>query len=136
MTDTLSPEERSKHMSLIRSKNTHLELRVRRLIYSMGFRYRLHRRDLPGKPDLVFSPRKKIIFINGCFFHHHKGCSLARLPKSRKNYWIPKLKANAERDTRNVAALRKIGWRVMCVWECQLKTPQTLILRVKSFLNA
>lgn len=136
MTDILTPPQRSQRMSLIRSKNTRLERQVRRLIHSMGFRYRLHRSDLPGKPDLVFEWRKKVIFVHGCFFHRHKGCPLARLPKSRTEYWIPKLEGNAKRDARNAAALRSLGWRIMLVWECQLRNERVLASRAQRFLKS
>lgn len=135
MVDTLTPAQRSLRMSLIRSKNTKVERRVCKLINAMGYRYQSHKRDLPGKPDLVFARRKKIIFIHGCFFHRHNDCSLARLPKSRKNYWIPKLAGNVKRDVRNVTALRSLGWKVLSVWECQLKNEQALASRVRRFLK-
>jgi DNA mismatch endonuclease, patch repair protein len=135
MTDILTPTQRSQRMSLIRGKNTRLERRVRTLIHSMGFRYRLHRYDLPGKPDLVFARQKKVIFVHGCFFHRHKGCSLARLPKSRTEYWIPKLEGNAKRDARNAAVLKSLGWQIMLVWECQIKNEHVLGLRVQKFLS-
>ena len=136
MTDTLSQKERSKRMSLIQSKDTQLELRIRKLIHSMGFRYRLHRSDLPGKPDLVFGQKKKIIFINGCFFHHHAGCSRAALPKSRRGYWVPKLQENARRDRYNLKALRLLGWKILTIWECQSKDKSYLSATILKFLAA
>jgi DNA mismatch endonuclease (patch repair protein) len=134
--DTLSAEQRSARMALVRAKNTKPELRVRRLVHHLGFRYRLHRRDLPGKPDLVFSARKRIIFVHGCFWHRHKKCALARMPRSRELFWRTKLEGNALRDKRNNLALRKLGWAVITIWECQLSDVVLLTTRIRRFLNA
>lgn len=134
--DTLTPAERSARMALVRAKDTKPELLVRRLVHGMGYRYRLHRRDLPGTPDLVFPGRSKVIFIHGCFWHRHAGCALARLPKSRGDFWLPKLTANAERDARNVRALRQLGWSVLTIWECQLGDTAKLANRIRRFLDA
>ena len=117
--DTLTPEERSERMSRVRSKDTAIELRVRSLVHSLGYRYRLHRRDLPGTPDLVFPSRKKVIFVHGCFWHLHRKCRQYRLPRTKKSFWIPKLQANKERDKRNLAKLRSLGWRSLIIWECE-----------------
>ena len=135
--DTLSPRERSARMALIRGKNTKPELVVRRLVHSLGYRYRLHRRDLPGTPDLVFPSRGKEIFVHGCFWHRHRAasCPLARLPKSRPEFWTSKLEANAKRDTRSVRELRRMGWQVMTIWECQLRGAR-LVDRIRGFLDA
>lgn len=122
-------------MSRVRSKNTAVELRVRRLVYGMGYRYRLHRRDLPGKPDLVFSGRRAVVFVHGCFWHRHEGCVLARLPKSREDFWAPKLEGNRERDARNIALLESAGWRVLVVWECETKDREVLAVRLQRFLD-
>lgn len=135
MTDTLSPSERSLRMSLVRSANTGPEMAVRRIVHGMGYRYRLHCQDLPGKPDLVFRPRRSVIFVHGCFWHRHEGCALARLPKSRVEFWTDKLEANRERDARSVAALKKAGWRVCVVWECELKNKEKLAQRLRRFLD-
>jgi len=123
MTDTLDPKSRSERMSRIRSKDSKPELIVRRLVHAMGFRYRLHRKDVPGKPDLVFGSRKKVIFVHGCFWHRHddSSCKLARLPKSRLDFWLPKLERNAERDAENNARLEALGWDEMVVWECEVR---------------
>lgn len=134
--DTLAPGQRSARMALIRGKDTKPELLVRRLVHSLGYRYRLHRRDLPGTPDLVFPRHAKVIFVHGCFWHRHKGCALARLPKSRGEFWLPKLEGNAERDTRNNRALRQLGWGMMTIWECQLRNTAKLTDRIRRFLNA
>ncbi|MFN0318468.1 MAG: very short patch repair endonuclease [Burkholderiales bacterium] len=134
--DTLKPRQRSERMALVRAKNTKPELQVRRLVYRLGYRYRLHRRDLPGTPDLVFSGRGKVILVHGCFWHRHKDCSLARLPKSRGKFWLPKLESNAQRDSRNIRALRALGWGVMTIWECQLRNATRLTSRIRRFLDA
>lgn len=124
-------------MRRIRSRGTELELAVRRLVHSMGYRYRLHRNDLPGCPDLAFSRRKKVIFVHGCFWHQHKdpNCKIARVPKSRPEYWLPKLQRNVERDALHQIRLRKMGWDVLVVWECQTKDRQILADRIKDFLD-
>lgn len=101
----------------------------------MGYRYRLHERQLPGKPDLVFSRRRMAIFVHGCFWHRHPECKLARLPKSRRDFWIPKLEGNRERDLRNQKELRNLGWAVHIVWECEVRDTETLRKRLKSFLG-
>lgn len=134
--DTLTPAERSARMALVRAKDTKPELLVRRLVHGMGYRYRLHRRDLPGTPDLVFPGRSKVIFIHGCFWHRHARCALARLPKSRGDFWLPKLTANAERDERNVRALRRLGWSALTIWECQLGDTAKLSSRIRRFIDA
>jgi DNA mismatch endonuclease (patch repair protein) len=109
---------------------------VRKLTHGLGYRYRLHRRDLPGQPDLVFPSRHKVIFVHGCFWHRHKGCALARMPKSRQDFWLEKLEGNAKRDGRNERALRLNGWGVMTVWECQLSDRDRLTTRIRRFLDA
>ena len=121
MADTLSQTERSERMSRIRGKNSVAEMRLRRLIHGMGFRYRLHVKTLPGTPDLVFPSRKAVIFMHGCFWHRHQDCRLARMPKSRVAFWREKLEANKQRDEENVRRLNEMGWRVLVVWECQMK---------------
>jgi DNA mismatch endonuclease (patch repair protein) len=122
LTDTLSPEGRSECMSRVRGKDTKPEIKVRRFLHAAGLRYRLHAADLPGKPDLVFPSRRIALFVHGCFWHRHDDpdCRLARMPKSRLDFWEPKLRANVERDARNADALADAGWRVMVVWECAL----------------
>jgi DNA mismatch endonuclease, patch repair protein len=112
------------------------EMTVRRLVHSLGFRYRLHRKDLPGKPDLVFGPRKKAIFVNGCFWHQHSdpNCVDGRLPKSRTEYWDVKLAKNVERDRQNRSALEAAGWEVFTVWECETKRPG-LVDKLSHFLS-
>lgn len=135
MIDTLSPSDRSARMALIRHTHTKPELLVRRLLHRLGYRYRLHRRDLPGTPDLVFPSRRTVLFVHGCFWHRHVDCALARLPKSRLEFWAPKLQANKERDARKIEALKAAGWRVGVVWECQLRDRDTLARRLRAFLD-
>ncbi len=137
VTDTLTPAERSKRMSLVRSKDTKPELTVRSLIHRLGFRYRLHCKGLPGKPDLVFTARRKVIFVHGCFWHRHpsRRCPLARLPKSRLEFWLPKLEQNRVRDKKKQAELRRLGWRMLVIWECELRDLNKLTSRIIDFLD-
>lgn len=136
--DSLSPTERSERMSRVRSRDTKPELLVRRVAHRLGYRYRLHVSGLPGKPDLVFASRHKIIFIHGCFWHRHPDpeCKLARLPKSRHDFWLPKLNGNRTRDQRVVMALTDEGWGVLEVWECQCKRAEHLENMIRDFLDA
>ncbi len=124
-------------MAAIQSKDTKPELIVRRLVHSLGFRYRLHARDLPGKPDLVFRPRRKVIFVHGCFWHLHpdENCLDARKPKSNKSYWGPKLTRNTQRDAEHITVLRARGWRVLVIWECETKKSAHLTKRLIRFLG-
>lgn len=132
--DTLSVAERSEIMSRVRSKDTVPEMLVRRTVFSLGYRYRLHDRTLPGCPDLVFRGREKVIFVHGCFWHRHSGCPKARVPKSRTDFWLQKLEGNKKRDDKNVRRLRRQGWKVLTIWECQLGEPD-LIIRIRRFLD-
>lgn len=118
-------------MSLVRSKNTKPEMVVRRLVHSLGYRYRLHNRKMPGAPDLVFPSRQAVIFVHGCFWHRHAKCG--RIPKSRLDYWLPKLERNKARDAENIKALRRDGWRVLVIWECQTRD-ENLARRINAFL--
>jgi DNA mismatch endonuclease, patch repair protein len=133
--DSLTPAERSERMSRIKGKNTKPELTVRSLIHRAGYRYRLHGKGLPGRPDLVFSKRRKVIFVHGCFWHRHDGCRLARLPKSRLDFWQSKLDANAERDKEVERQLSALGWKVLTIWECEVKDEVALTVRVRTFLD-
>ncbi|MGI8539108.1 MAG: very short patch repair endonuclease [Rubrobacteraceae bacterium] len=133
--DTLSPEQRSKVMSRVKNKDTKPEMRVRRMIHAMGYRYRIHRRKLPGSPDLVFPERRKVIFVHGCFWHHHEDCKHGRIPKSRPEYWVPKLEKNMSRDIENQAKLREMGWDIMVIWECETEEAAGLPNRIMSFLE-
>ncbi len=127
--------KRSEIMRAVKSKNTAPELVVRRIIYSLGYRFRLHRRDLPGKPDLVFAGRKKAIFVHGCFWHGHDCPRGAREPKTNTEYWHSKIARNRERDMKNETRLAALGWRTHVVWECELKDRGELANRLKSFLE-
>lgn len=137
MADKLSPYRRSANMAAIRGKDTKPELIVRRLVHALGYRYRLHVRDLPGKPDLVFRPRRKVIFVHGCFWHLHPDvkCLDSRKPKSNKSYWGPKLTRNVERDAVHAAALETAGWKVLVVWDCETKALAALSKRLVRFLG-
>lgn len=119
--DTISPERRSALMARIRSKDTKPEMAVRRLAFAMGRRYRLHVRALPGCPDLVFPKDHKIVLVHGCYWHPHPGCPIAKPPKSRLDYWLPKLEGNLKRDRQNLRELRRLGWSVLTVRECQIR---------------
>ncbi|MDA8091552.1 MAG: DNA mismatch endonuclease Vsr [Nitrospiraceae bacterium] len=132
--DNLTPEQRSAQMAKVRSRDTKPEMLVRKLVHGMGFRYRLHRRELPGKPDLVFASRRKIIFVNGCFWHGHD-CSLGRIPKSRVDFWTGKITSNRSRDEANLKRLRDLGWKSLVVWECQLRRIDQVAGRIRRFLG-
>jgi DNA mismatch endonuclease (patch repair protein) len=136
LTDTLTPNERSERMGRVHAKDTKPELVVRRLVHRMGYRYRLHARDLPGCPDLVFPRFRKVLFIHGCFWHRHgdSACKLARLPKSRLDFWLPKLEGNRLRDEKNMTALLALGWRYMVIWECEINN-RDIADRIRSFLE-
>ena len=136
MTDKLTPERRSENMRRIRSRDTSPERIVWQLVYGMGFRYRLHVSKLPGKPDLVFSRFRRIIEVRGCFWHQHRGCIDSHIPKSRMEYWRPKLKGNQRRDRDNEKALRAAGWEVLTIWECEVRKPGVLMERINEFLSA
>ena len=126
MVDNLSKRKRSWNMSRIRSKDTRPELIVRKYLYSRGFRYRLHNRFLPGKPDLSNQNKKVAVFVNGCFWHQHEGCKRASVPKSNKSYWLPKLEKNVIRFEQNADKLLDQGWKVFIVWECETKDEAVL----------
>ena len=133
--DTLSPQERSERMSRVRSKDTNPELIVRHLTWALGYRYRLYGRNLPGRPDLVFSGRRKVIFVHGCFWHQHQGCRQYRTPRSRLDFWLPKLESNKQRDRISMSKLRKMGWKALILWECELKNLAAVSNRIKCFLE-
>ena len=133
--DKLDPSRRSRNMGRIRSKNTKPEVSVRKVLTRLGYRYRLHVKDLPGKPDLVFSKRKAVIFVHGCFWHQHGQCREGRMPASRRDYWVPKLSTNVSRDQEHEAALVALGWKVMTVWDCEL-ADEALEARLSTFLGS
>ena len=125
------PAHRSWTMAQVKSKNTTPEMVVRRAAHAMGLRFRLHREDLPGRPDLVFPRWKVAVFVNGCFWHCHEGCSRARVPRSNEAYWRRKLDRNVQRDHDNIRSLRKAGWRVIVIWECESKKAHRLDVKLK-----
>ena len=131
MTDVHEPAIRSYNMSRIRSKDTKPEMIVRRFLFKNGFRYRLHVKGLPGKPDIVLPKYKTVIFVNGCFWHYHKGCRFFVLPKTRTEWWLEKIKATATRDKSSEIALQVLGWKIIVVWECELKPTN----RITTLLN-
>lgn len=135
MVDHLSPARRSLNMSRITSRDTRPEMIVRRLCHRMGYRFRLHNSKLPGKPDIVFRSRKAVIFVHGCFWHQHTGCRRATIPKSRPEYWMPKLQRNRDRDETNRAALISAGWNVLVVWECDTRDEGQLADTIRNFLG-
>jgi DNA mismatch endonuclease, patch repair protein len=127
--------DRSQMMAAVRSKDTQPEMLVRRLVHSMGYRYRLHAARLPGKPDLVFAGKRRVIFVHGCFWHQHGGCKGSHLPKSNKKYWLPKLKRNQVRDEEHLKTLRANGWRSLVLWECELRNGAALRRKISRFLD-
>lgn len=134
--DTLSVPQRSERMARVRSKDTKPELVVRRMVHRLGFRYRLHGKGLPGKPDMVFASRMKVIFVHGCFWHRHTArCPFTRMPKSNLEFWQSKFEENHRRDEKNVKLLRAAGWKVLTVWECQISRAEALKARIIKFLG-
>lgn len=134
MVDLRSAEQRRKIMQSVGTVHTGPEMVVRRAVFALGYRYRLHRRDLPGKPDIVFSKKRKVILVHGCFWHGH-GCPKGRLPKSRLDYWGPKIERNRQRDREIEGALLLLGWDVLTLWQCELKDLQLLQCRLSAFLG-
>lgn len=127
--------ERSAQMALVRGKDTSPEMVVRRVAHSLGYRFRLHRRDLPGHPDLVFPSRRKVVFVHGCFWHRHPGCKATRTPKTRVEFWQKKFEDNVRRDVAAQKALTDAGWQVLVVWECEVKDIDKLEGRLRNFLG-
>ncbi len=121
MADVHSKEARSYNMSRIKGKDTKPEILVRKFLFSQGLRYKLHEKDLPGKPDIVFPKYKKVLFVNGCFWHAHKGCKYFVIPKTRREWWLQKLESTAKKDIINKELLNQLGWTSLVVWECELK---------------
>ncbi|AEI48387.1 very short patch repair endonuclease [Runella slithyformis] len=124
MADKHTPQQRSYNMSQVKSKNTKPELMVRKFLFSQGFRYRLHDKKLPGKPDMVLPKYKTVIFVHGCFFHGHEGCKYATIPQTRTEWWQEKINGNRRRDGENEARLSALGWRIITLYECELKPAQ------------
>lgn len=135
MTDTLTKEQRKRCMAAVRGKDTKPELVVRSLLHRMGYRFRLHRKDLPGNPDIVLPGRHKVIFVHGCFWHQHVNCKYATRPQTRSDFWNLKLDKNVLRDKQVQNKLRRLGWGVMVVWECQLHNTRYLSKRLFNFLD-
>jgi DNA mismatch endonuclease (patch repair protein) len=136
--DTISSARRAENMRAIRSKGMKPELIVRSLAHSLGYRFRLHRKDLPGKPDLAFPKFAAVIFVHGCFWHQHekRTCLDARKPKSNTTYWLPKLERNRIRDTNNITMLKRLGWKVLVLWECELPNRSRLSASIDQFLKS
>ena len=137
MADTVTAKRRSEIMSNIRAKGMKPEMAVRRITHAMGYRYRLHCKNLPGKPDLVFPSRRKVIFVHGCFWHQHANpaCKIARRPRSNQDYWLPKLERNVARDTQHQASLTELGWDVLVLWECDVEAGAGIADRIREFLE-
>ena len=133
--DTLTPEERSKLMGKIRGKDTKPELLVRSMLHRSGYRFSLHRKDLPGKPDIVLRKYNTVIFVHGCFWHRHKNCKIASMPKSNVAFWQAKFDRNVANDKRHTRQLRRMGWHVLTVWECELKRPDKVLAKLRKHLT-
>lgn len=132
--DRLTPQRRSWLMSRVKGRNTTPELAVRRIVTALGYRYRLHRKDLPGKPDIAFGPARRAILVHGCFWHGHR-CSKGRLPKSNGDYWTDKIRTNKARDRKQLRALEDLGWKVLVIWQCELKDALAVRRRIVDFLR-
>lgn len=135
MSDTVSSKQRSLNMSRIKSRDTIPELRVRSILHRLGFRFRLHQKRLPGKPDVVLKRHKIVVFVHGCFWHQHKGCKRCTRPRSNESYWQPKLEGNIRRDKDHLKQLRDLGWRVLVVWECETKDDTRLTKKLQLEMN-
>jgi DNA mismatch endonuclease, patch repair protein len=135
MVDILTTAERSKRMSLIKGRDTKPEMAVRKLVFSMGGRYRVHRPDIPGRPDMAFIAKRKVIFVHGCFWHMHRNCKKARPPKSNQEYWMPKLNRNVERDKAILEKLEREGWEYLVIWECEVPSIEALKAKLANFLS-
>ena len=133
--DKLDAIRRSENMRQIRSKDTKPEVLLRSLLHKLGYRFRLHRKDLPGKPDIVFPGRRKAIFVHGCFWHQHANCPEGRLPRTRSEYWTPKLTRNVERDRNHLEKLSRLGWKALVLWECEIHETEAVKRKLKRFLR-
>ncbi|MFC1677999.1 very short patch repair endonuclease, partial [Planctomycetota bacterium] len=133
--DHLSKEKRSWNMSRIRSKDTKPEIIVRSMLHKMGYRFRLHRKDLPGKPDITLPKYKTVIFVHGCFWHGHKGCKRSNVPKTNQDYWILKIQKNIQRDKYQRKQLKRLGWHVLILWECQIEKTRIIEKKIKNLLQ-
>lgn len=135
MTDVFTKEKRHEIMANIKGRDTKPEKIVRSMIHRMGFRFSLHRTDLPGKPDIVLPRHRKIILVNGCFWHGHKGCKKATIPQTNTEFWTTKIEKNRSRDRRVVRQLRRLGWVVLVIWQCEISKPDRLLTKLEKFLN-
>lgn len=133
---TMTSEQRSRTMRAVKGRDTRPEMKVRRILHRMGYRYRLHRKDLPGKPDIVFGPRRRVIFVNGCFWHGHSCKRGNRLPKTNAEYWKSKIARNVERHAKQLDELATVGWKSLTLWECELVDEDALSRRLRVFLEA
>lgn len=138
MSDIFSSRKRSQIMSNISGKNTKPEIIIRKITHRLGYRFRLHGKDLPGKPDIVFPKYKKVIFVNGCFWHGHIKCSRSKLPATRKKFWKDKIEGNKKRDKANKIKLKKLGWDYLVIWQCQIKQSnyEKIGIKVSAFLES
>lgn len=134
MADRITPDQRRNLMRRVRGRDTAPERRVRSLLHAWGYRFRLHRKDLPGRPDIVLPRHRKVVFVHGCFWHGHEHCRRAGRPTSNTEFWSPKLDRNRERDRRNLEDLARLGWRAFVVWECRLRDPAGLEAELRAFL--
>lgn len=135
MVDNLSKDQRKKTMSLVRGKDTKPEIAVRKLVHSIGYRFRLHRKDLPGCPDIVFPGKHKVIFVNGCFWHGHDCRAGQNRPSSNKNYWTKKLERNIQRDAENLLEFKELDWTTLVIWECEIKNSEEMAKKIHRFLK-
>ena len=135
MPDVFSPDERSRIMSRVKGRDTKPEMVVRKTLHAMGYRYRLHRKDLPGKPDIVLPKHKKVILVHGCFWHGHPDCSRAGRPTSNEEFWDKKLSRNLERDKENLRELKALGWEPLVIWGCEAKKPEVVMQLLTQFLS-
>ena len=133
--DTLSKAERSWNMAKIRGKDTGPERAVRSLLHRAGYRFRLHVKDLPGKPDIVLPKYHAVIFVHGCFWHRHRNCKMASIPKTHRKFWADKFARNVANDRKHLRQLRRLGWKVLVVWECQLRHPDNVLARLRKALD-
>jgi len=136
MADVFTKEKRSEIMSRIKGGNTKPELIVRSLLHRLGYRFRLHKKDLPGKPDIVLPRHKKVIFVHGCFWHGHKGCKRSSIPSSNTEFWATKIKKNIKRDKVKARALRRQGWKVLILWQCRIKDTDKVVDKIQKFMNS
>ena len=134
--DVHTPEQRQRNMSAIKGKDTKPEIQVRKALHALGYRFRLHRKDLPGKPDIVLPKYKTVIFVNGCFWHRHPGCKYASTPSTNSDFWNAKFEENTARDNRNYAQLKELGWRVVVIWECETQSLSELTVLITKLVSA